>query len=174
MALHEVLLESEAVDVCVSQTGLRIAILRHNAIDVLEWDLRAKPIRPPTRICSVPISDEGLIRQICFVGEVHLFYLRSGLLGTHILGYRLDPPRAKCIQGLEHRSDFGVARIFARSDHERICVQSYGGRVDLADISAGVLGFSSISRFPLHQPWRHTSIVQVGVIHHEGKVRRES
>ncbi|KAH0543824.1 hypothetical protein FGG08_001863 [Glutinoglossum americanum] len=91
MALHEVLLESEAVDVCVSQTGLRIAILRRNAIDILEWDLKAKPIPPPTQICSVSISNEGLVRQICFIGEIDLFYLYSGPLGTQILGYQLDP-----------------------------------------------------------------------------------
>ncbi|KAI9867254.1 MAG: hypothetical protein M1813_009532 [Trichoglossum hirsutum] len=168
-ALREVPLESEVVDVCISQSGLRIATLRHNAIDVLEWDLNAKPVPLPTRICTVSIGDEGSVRQICFVGEVDLFCLRSRALGAHLTGYRLDPAQGTCIRRLEHRSDFGVARIFSHSDHEKVCVQSYGGRVDQASISAEPLEFINICRFPFYQRWRQMSITQVGTIHCEDK-----
>ncbi|KAI9785683.1 MAG: hypothetical protein M1839_008700 [Geoglossum umbratile] len=169
MALHEVSLESEVVGVSVSQTGLRIAILRHNAIDVLKWNLKAKPKPPPSRICTVSIANEGLVRQICFVGESDLFYLCSGPSETHIIGYRLDPPNGTCIRRLAQRSDFGIARIFAGFDHKRICIQSYDGRVEQADISGDFLGFSCIARSPLRQPRRYMSLTQVETVRHEGE-----
>ena len=170
MALHEVSLESEAVDVCVSQTGLRVAILRRNAIDILEWNFKVVPIQPPLRIYSVPITNDGFVRQICFVGELDLFYLSSGPSGTHIIGYRLDSSNSTCCRRLEKRSDFGIARIFPRSDHKRICIQSYDGTVKQADISGESLSFGCVARFPLRQPWQYSSLTCVETVHREDKV----
>jgi hypothetical protein len=171
MALHEVSLESEAVDVSVSQTGLRVAVLRRNAIDILEWNFEAKPIPPPSQICSVPVTNDGFTHQICFIGELDFFCLSSGLLETRITGYRLDSLNNGCFRRLGQRSDFGIARIFPRYDHEKICIQSYDGTIEQADISGDSLGFGCIARFPFRQPWRYSPLTHVETVHHEDKVR---
>ncbi|KAI9796377.1 MAG: hypothetical protein M1835_004230 [Candelina submexicana] len=92
MALHELELETNAVDVAFSQSNTRIAVLHEASITIFEWDTDPNPSKVPSiRLNIKTILSPGTYnRQICFYGDSDLLTLGSEHPGALIYHYPID------------------------------------------------------------------------------------
>ncbi len=80
MALHEVVLSQNAIDVAISCEG-HIAVLHTNAVSLYNWDSRAKHTAPPTLKREIPIPDLPSYmcsQQVCCLNNNRVIVLQSG------------------------------------------------------------------------------------------------
>ena len=79
MALHEILLASNAVDVAVSDDNSKLAVLSHNSIFVYQYSISGSGTQfsEPTlqETLTVPFGSQKVATQICFNHDQNVYVL---------------------------------------------------------------------------------------------------
>jgi elongator complex protein 1 len=75
MAFHTLVLERRALDVAISKSGNRIAVLSDSDISVYALDLNQRPVPRPSLLWRSNAIKSHCPRHVAFVGDEHLFCL---------------------------------------------------------------------------------------------------
>ncbi|KAH7061357.1 IKI3 family protein [Macrophomina phaseolina] len=151
MALHEVQLESNAVDVAVNSSSTLIAVLNDSEVCVYRYEVSNKSAHDPVFDTRHAFGDPSAKpRQIAFRGDSEICVLLDsedtgeGLVYHKVLGqseftiFPLDHPR--------------IHTIFASVDYSKLCIHDDAGAV--STISADVNDVqSALCRFPVKPSW---------------------
>ncbi|KAI9843896.1 MAG: hypothetical protein M1837_006050 [Sclerophora amabilis] len=155
MALHEVFGDSNIVEVAFSQSGSRVAILHQTSFCIYSWD--PKSTSSPKQIQYHDLDfpsphEKPQTQQICFLRDSEVFVLVSSLNVSTIIGYKLDSEGSQILKSW-HVSDLQVVRLFARSDNERICIETADNGVAVSDVSRDSLTFEKVISLSTRLPW---------------------
>ncbi|KAF2086110.1 elongator complex protein [Saccharata proteae CBS 121410] len=151
MALHEVSLKGNAIDVAVNASSTVLATLHENVLCFYDYDPRTKPVPEPTiQTCmSLPVSPTYW-KQLAFRGdsEVYTLYQDDLTEGNVICQTILGEDSCEMIDS----GDREVHSIFSSVDYSTVCVLFGDGTVCPLDLQAFTIG-NTICRFPRPPSW---------------------
>lgn len=75
MSLQQLSLESQAVDVALSMSGTRLAVLSDTHISVYATDMTKRPVPVPTLLWRENALDGHVPRHVAFLGDDKIFVL---------------------------------------------------------------------------------------------------
>jgi elongator complex protein 1 len=75
MAFHTLALEANAVDVAISKSGSRLAVLSNNNLAVYALDMHRRPIPKPAFLWQCNAINAQCPRHVTFIGDEELFCL---------------------------------------------------------------------------------------------------
>ncbi|KAI9754258.1 MAG: DNA repair protein rad52 [Chaenotheca gracillima] len=155
MAHYEASTGSPIIDVSFSQDCSNIATLHRGHIQVHAWNQKGDTFseRQSNHPIIFPGSSQNLVsQQICFLGNSMIFVLSTGLEVTAVTCFMLE---GKDISSLEnwHAPNSKIVRLFARSDHQRICIEDVEGTIAEAEPSSKHLHFQNLITLPTRTPW---------------------
>lgn len=151
MALHEVVLESNAVDVAINSSNTLLAVLHESEVCIYRYDINTKAAKDPVldtrHAMETPASTP---RQITFRGESEIFVLAdSREIGESLVCHKtLEQPDFTMLPLDSPR----IHSIFNSVDYNQAYIQDDGSAVSM--ISSDVLeGQSSLCKFPVRPAW---------------------
>jgi len=126
MALHNIQLGSNAIDVSVNRSSSRIAVLHENSISIVRYAPKIKDVLEPTieSTASVPSSAVLKAVQISYLGDEDVYVLMTNVVELSYAIYHLRTSRLYTI--LNTLS--AAVSIFPAQSHEYLCV-SHGDEV---------------------------------------------
>lgn len=157
MALHEIELDIEAIDVAVNLSNTKIAVLHRTSFTVLSYSPR-NPSEPVIeRVEDLPISDMIVARQICYKGDDGLVVLLNNLVTNESLVYDCTNQQESQVPDM-----MDVLRISSSIDHSALFLvtQNMVKRVDTFENNTGLLETTSVATIPTQAPW--VEVVQCG------------
>ena len=167
MALHELKVWSNVIDVAFSAEASMIAVLHQNGIAVFEWKSVAASSSPPMLTGQVTFKKDGLpegrFHQICFADMSGLLVLQRDALGASLKRYDFSTDTG--------RMDEVPSRITPTSKISTLSSFSQDGLTHpfvqgkIGDLHSLAFGEHSLSHcnFPHYLPW--TEIVSYGEDH---------
>jgi elongator complex protein 1 len=75
MSLHKLPLEHKAIDVAVSMSGTRLAVLSDTDLAVYALDMSKKPVPMPSLLWRSDAFKDHIPRHVAFVGDEQIFVL---------------------------------------------------------------------------------------------------
>lgn len=152
MAFSEIDLQGNAVDVAVSRSASRIAVLHTESVSVYKCNFAIKPVSHPelVGIYDVPTTNA---RQIAFSGDDQLAVVCSEASSAVDTIHQIDLTSE--IVSLPYDAPGKVASIFPRADHENICFEDALGNcyeVESFDESTSALQSQHLVKLPIHCP----------------------
>src|SRR5690348_14303656 len=75
MALHNLVLQRPALDVAISRSGSRLAVLSNDDLAVYALDMVSRPIPKPALLWRSTTTGSHTSRQVTFVGDEQIFIL---------------------------------------------------------------------------------------------------
>jgi elongator complex protein 1 len=75
MSLHQLKLDYKAVDVAISKTGSRLAVLSDTDIAVYNMDLAKRPVPPPSLLWRSDAISGHVARHVAFLGDEQIYVL---------------------------------------------------------------------------------------------------
>jgi elongator complex protein 1 len=157
MALHEITLEVEAIDVAVNLSNTKIAVLHRTSFTILSYDPRISLGPVIERIEDLPISDFVVARQICYKGDDEVLVLMNNLLTNESLVY-------DCLNQQESQipNSTNVLRLFPSADYSALflATEDMVKQVDTLENTTGLLEATTVATIPAPAPW--VEVVQCG------------
>lgn len=79
MALHDIKVKCSVIDTAVYGGGskTKIAVLERSTLSLYAWNLKMKPVLPPSLVASTQLQVSGIFQQIAFVGETQVLLLAN-------------------------------------------------------------------------------------------------
>ncbi|OJD33532.1 elongator complex protein 1 [Diplodia corticola] len=151
MALHEVLLESNAIDVAINSASTLIAALHENEVCVYKYSISSKEAQDPVLETRYTIEDPtARPRQVAFRGDSEIFVLLDNDdIGESVVFYKtLDQEGFTMIPMDSPRLHTVVASV----DYSKLLTMDEGGSVSCID-SEVLDGPSPVSKFPTRPAW---------------------
>ncbi|KAB2574301.1 Cytochrome c oxidase subunit VIIc [Lasiodiplodia theobromae] len=151
MALHEVLLEGNAVDVAINSSSTLIAVLHESEVCVYRYNISSKEAQDPILETRCTLEDSAAKpRQVTFRGDSEIFVLLDNEdIGESIVCYKtLDHEGFTMIPLDSPRIHTAMASV----DYSKFCTMDEGGSVSCID-SDVLDGPSPISKFPVRPAW---------------------
>ncbi|KAF2833535.1 elongator complex protein 1 [Ophiobolus disseminans] len=150
MALHTLLLEHKAIDVAISESGSRLAVLSDSDLTVYSLDMRKRPLPTPTFCWRSDAIKDHSPRHVTFVGDEHLFVLTDNWTEDECCLWRSTG------ETLELRGPIieaeGVSSLLTSVDYKGLYTQFQSGelhQVDVNETSTDLPPISSlIHKFP--------------------------
>lgn len=161
MALHEVLLEGNAVDVAINSSSTLIAVLHESEVCVYRYNISSKEAQDPILETRCTLEDSAAKpRQVTFRGDSEIFVLLDNEdIGESIVCYKtLDHEGFTMIPLDSPRIHTAMASV----DYSKFCTMDEGGSVSCID-SDVLDGPSPISKFPVRPAW-------IEVVSHDDEV----
>lgn len=158
MARHEVHLAQSAIDVAISFSGTRIAVLHEDQVCIYAYDLISKPISEPVleRNLVLPPSVQHP-RQVAFTRDLDVYVL----LGS--VGPIPDSVCYLCSGGDSEGiyKEIGLQEsvaIFPTLDYQSICIQAKDGSVaslnpDVTEERIAQFKTITVAKLPVACPW---------------------
>jgi len=75
MSLYQLSLDYKAVDVALSMSGTRLAVLSDTDVAVYALDMGKRPVPSPTLLCRIEALKGHCPRHVAFVGDEQIFVL---------------------------------------------------------------------------------------------------
>lgn len=75
MAFHSLALESKTVDVALSKSGTRLAVLLQHGLSVYALDLNKRPVPKPSFLWKCDAVKDYCPRHVTFIGDDQIFVL---------------------------------------------------------------------------------------------------
>jgi len=159
MALHEIELEHEVIDVTVNLSNTRVAVLHSTCVTVLNYEPKTAATSDPVieRTEVLPISDFIIARQICYKGDDQLLVLMTNLLTNDNLIYDcLSLQESQVPDGVE------VLQLSPSLDHETLHLTTPAAiqQVESLENPDGYLDLSTLTELPTTAVW--TEVVHCG------------
>jgi elongator complex protein 1 len=167
MALHELEVPSNAIDVAFNADASLIAVLHRKGIAILEWKSVVAPFSPPLLTGQVTFekngSPEALYSQISFADQDEVLVLERGMSEASLKRYRFsdDTSRMEEIPSkASSYSNISALSGFYQGGSMHPFVQGKAG--DLHSLTVAELSLSHCN-FPLYLSW--TEIAPYGEDH---------
>lgn len=152
MALHELNLQQDAIDVAISRSSTQLAILDRSHIKVYKYSITPKSVKQPELCSEHPLLENCLGPvQIAWRGENEVFLLASDAGSNRDALYLLDIEAENWVlvdSGLDH-----IATIFSSQDYDEVYVQSSLGLVIPAGSASGANSKHNSVKLPVLSPW---------------------
>ncbi|CAL3971291.1 unnamed protein product [Diplocarpon coronariae] len=157
MALHELHVPSNAIDVAFNADGSLIAVLHQQGISMFEWQSVAASASPPVLTGRVTFENTDHCKvaqqQISFVDTDHVLILQRDENGPKVVryGFNEDSGRMEAVPSRESPS----SAMFTLSSYvkDRLAHPFVQGRKgDLHNLTSGHQSLSYCN-FPLYLPW---------------------
>ncbi|KAE9377847.1 elongator complex protein-like protein 1 [Stipitochalara longipes BDJ] len=167
MALHELKVRSNAIDVAFNADASMVAVLHQKGIAILEWKSVAASSSPPVLSGQVTFdkngSPEGTHHQVSFAQKDEVLVLQRDASGSSIKRYGFNDDTGRMEEILSKTAS--ISRISALSSffYEGSAHPFVQGKA--GDLHSLTFGEHTLSRckFPHYLPW--TEIVQYGEDH---------
>jgi hypothetical protein len=136
MALHELQLEQNAVDVALGQSSTRFVVLDRIGLTVYDYSITPKSVKEPTLIERYQLPEEcGDAVQVSMRGDDEVYVL------THVTDTNRDEIHSRRIGGggwnrLSLEMDH-IASIFSDQSYDKLYVQNSQGLISKVSSSAG-------------------------------------
>ena len=122
MALHELKVRSNVIDVAFSAEASMIAVLHQNGIAVFEWKSVAASSSPPMLTGQVSFKKDGLpegrFHQICFADMSGLLLLQRDALGASLKRYDFSTDTGRMdegtVKGNSYVKNIDLVKLFPR------------------------------------------------------------
>jgi elongator complex protein 1 len=148
MAFHTLSLENKAIDVAISESGTRLAVLSNTDVALYALDLHKRPVPKPSFLWKSDAIATHCPRHVAFVGDEQLFCLTDNWDEDESCLWRSEGTELLPLGPLVE-SD-GASLLLPDIGYETLCVQFQNGalhRVDIGEASAGLPPQTSV----LHQ-----------------------
>ncbi|KAK4610495.1 Elongator complex protein 1 [Fulvia fulva] len=155
MALDEIDLVSEAIDVAINKTGTKIAVLHNNQVTLWSCDYASKPVKRAgtTLTSSTELNMERVVhRQIAFGEEDDITVVSASVNASGARLTRLSGSRGRSVDDVET-----TTLLCPCTDHDRTIAQDASGAVTDLSVAPG----RSVGKLP-------TVCTSVEVWTHEG------
>lgn len=158
MALYEVPIANNIIDVAYNYNSNSIAILHHDGIALYDWKIKPKSSSPPTLIGQLDFDKSAIktdyFQQICFGLNNSLLTLKYTQTGEPVISaYRFDSEAGRVVEeNFEHNSQIQPSLVssFTSGDPTIPFAQDTSGALySLASGSPSPLRI----RFPTLLPW---------------------
>jgi elongator complex protein 1 len=154
MAFHTLALEHKAIDVAISESGTRLAILSNNDIALYALDLHKRPIPKPTLLWKSGAIANHCPRHVAFIGDEQLFCLTDAWDEDESSLWRTEGTELLPL-GPIIESD-GASSLLPDVEYKTLCIQFQDGalhRVDTGEASADLPPQTSLlHKFPSLAP----------------------
>ncbi|KAF2461618.1 IKI3 family-domain-containing protein [Lineolata rhizophorae] len=159
MALHEINLETNAVDVAFSRSGQRISVLHKGSVALYSYKLLGKPIPQPVLEgrCAFPDPEGCRPRQIRFLGDSKAVVVAATSFGEEI--FCIDFDENQVVPFLpDEQFPSPLAAIVSRQDYEKVGLHFQDGLAKELDTNINDVGLveaetSMVSKAPVTCPW---------------------
>lgn len=157
MALHELKLEDNILDVCMNRTSTGIAVLCEDSINLYEYNVSSKPIQAPRHLqtYTLPVTDGLFCRQVsCGVGEDVLVLLSRSNDPEDVLCHcTAGSTRLFTVNSVQR-----ISNIFLSSDHSMACLETDDARIlhldmNPSELDTRELQSTELTRLPTYAPW---------------------
>ncbi|KAL0263264.1 putative elongator complex protein 1 [Diplodia seriata] len=158
MALHEVLLESNAIDVAINSSSTLVAVLHESEVCIYRYNISSKEAQDPVLETRFALEDPAAkARQVAFRGDSDIFVLLDNEdIGESVVCYKTTDQEGFTMIPLDSPR---IHTVVASVDYSKFCTMDEGGSVSC--IGSDVLdGPSPVSKFPTKPAW-------VEVVSHE-------
>ena len=166
MAFHTLALEHKAIDVAVSETGNRVAVLSNHDIALYALDLSKRPIPKPVLVWNSNVIKTRYPRHVTFVGDERLFCMTDNWDEEESCLWRSEGPELLPIGPIIHTT--GASSLLSDADFMALYVQFQDGSLHNVDTHAESTDLppqtSLVHKFPSLVP-------EVKVVTVEGQVR---
>ncbi|KAH7094464.1 elongator complex protein 1 [Paraphoma chrysanthemicola] len=150
MALHNLVLQRPALDVAISRSGSRLAVLSNDDLAVYALDMVSRPIPKPALLWRSTTTGSHTSRQVTFVGDEQIFILADNW--EEDISALWSAENEKLILRGPILETGAVSSLFSSVDHTRLCAQWQDGAVREFDLAAvpesTYLQTSAIHHFP--------------------------
>jgi len=157
MSLHQIDLANNAIDVAISASNKRVAVLSENDVSIYAFDIHKKPIPAPSVLWRSAIPRHHYSRQVAFKGDTDVLVLTDKREGGESALWRCREEKVELQERIE---GFGcISNLFPGIEGSRLYLQSVQGSVlevvaeDDFSNTAEELRFRLIAKFPSPTPW---------------------
>jgi elongator complex protein 1 len=148
MALHELKLEEDTVDVAINSAASQVVVLDRTSISVYSYGAFSKQFSPPKLLSKHPLpAGCGTPSQISLRGDDAVFVLTRQGHHDHDQIYKWAKDSSKWEEifwGVTHNSNMSTSL-----DFKTICIQNEAGFVDLKNPEFG----DGYVELPVFCPW---------------------
>jgi elongator complex protein 1 len=165
MSLHTLALESTPIDVALSKSGTRLAVLSDQNLAVYALNLSKRPIPKPSLLWRCDVVKKHSPRHVTFVGNDQIFVLTDSWDENESYLWRSEEqmlsPRGPIVEAES------ISLLLSSVDHETLHAQFLNGALHQIGIDEATADLppqtSLINKFPLPAP-------EVQVVEIEGQV----
>lgn len=166
MALHTLALQHKAIDVAISKSGSRLAVLSDRGLALYALDLHKRPIPKPVLIWQSDAIKSHSPRHVAFVGDKEMFCLTDNWDEEESCLWRYAGEELVSLGPIVETE--GVSSLSSGIDCDSLYIQLQNGAINLVNTTESSEGLPPqtllVHRFPSFAP-------EFRVITHEEQVR---
>jgi elongator complex protein 1 len=133
MAFHTLALENNAIDVAISKSGSRLAVLSNNDLALYALEMHKRPIPKPAFLWRSDAINTQCPRHVAFIGDEELFCLTDNWDEDESCLWRCEGDNL-VLQGPIIEAG-GISSLMSDLDYKALCIQSQNGALYSIDTS---------------------------------------
>jgi elongator complex protein 1 len=147
MSFAELELSANAIDVAVSESATKIAVLHQQGVSLYELDYSVRPFQHPKLLREAPLAEQ-IPRQVAFSGDDGISVLCSepNTPADNVVEIKISDESAFDSGELSS----GASSLFSAVDFSSTCFEDGNGGVYELGASASA---SMLAKLPVHCPW---------------------
>lgn len=145
MSLHTIMLEQNPVDVAISSSGTRLAVLSNHDLVVYALDMTQRPISKPSMLWRSELVRSSCPRHVTFISDDQIYVLTDNWDEEESYLWR-SIENELVLQGPLLETE-RVSSLGSSIDHEALFLQLQDGAVHEINITKGDLGLPPQSTF---------------------------
>lgn len=154
MAFQTIPLQQKAIDVAISKSGSRLAVLSNNDLAMYALEMDKRPIPQPVLLWRSDAIKNHCPRHVAFFGDSQVFCLTDNWDDDESSLWKAENDDVTCL-GPVIDTD-GVSSLVSDVDYQMLCIQSQTGALHSIDTTGGSLDLppqtSVICNLPSHAP----------------------
>jgi elongator complex protein 1 len=131
MAFHTLTLQHNAIDVAVSRSGCRLAVLSATDLSVYALDMIKRPIPKPVLLWQTTAMAIHCPRHIAFVGDESIFCLTDKWDEDESYLWRSEGEQLLSLGPIIETED--VSSLVSDVDYKSLCIQFQNGALHAVD-----------------------------------------
>jgi elongator complex protein 1 len=131
MAFHTLVLERKAIDVAISKSGSRIAVLSDSDLAFYALDLNKRPVPKPVLLWRSNAFQTHCPRHVAFVGDEQLFCMTDSWNENESFLWRSKGDEVLPLGPIVELE--GVSSLISDLDRKALCFQLQSGALHIVD-----------------------------------------
>jgi elongator complex protein 1 len=131
MAFHTLVLERKALDIAISESGSRIAVLSDHDVAVYALDLNKRPVPRPVLLWRSDAIKSHCPRHVAFIGDEHLFCLTDNWDEDESFLWKSTGEEIVPLGPIVEAE--GVSSLTSDLDRKTLCIQLQNGALHMID-----------------------------------------
>ena len=154
MAFQTVSLKNKAIDVAISGSGNRLAVLSNSDLAMYALDLEKRPIPRPVLLWRTDAIKNHCPRHIAIVGDTEVFCLTDDWDDDESSLWRTENGTLVCMGPIIDTE--GASSLVSDMDYQMLCIQSQTGVLHSIDTAREASDLppqtSTLCKLPNHAP----------------------